>query len=219
MKLIVLHSTKYGESSLIVHAYSQTDGRAGYMIKGAFGKKNQHLSASIHPLNIIDYQISPNNKASLALLKEFSSVRTLSDLRFDLKKNSIAIFICELLYRSLRENIQDPILFNFLESAIITLNDHTGDYSNFHLWFCIRFASVLGFNLSEEFSDEYNPFNTQQLEIIKLLNHRNFDDCKHFEYNGSLRKDFLDSIIRYLEFHLNIKLKINSLPILHSIWQ
>ena len=53
--MIVLHTTRYGDSSLIVHGYTREEGRTSLMLRGAFrtsGKRRpSHPGAVLlHPL-------------------------------------------------------------------------------------------------------------------------------------------------------------------------
>lgn len=231
MRLIVLHSTKYSESSLILHAYTQEGGRESFFIRGAYGSKGKRGNASsIHPLSILDYEVLKSNKGSLKVIKEYTPAIKLEEIRCKLEKSSISMFICELLYRSLRESTPDKYLYGFLEESIITLNNIPKDCKNFHLWFIIRLCGIMGFSPTGDFILDFNPFNPKQIELIKYLNTSSYINLINPDridtsleatknLSGAQRKEFLESIIKYLEYHLGIKLNIFSLDILHSIFK
>ena len=105
--MIVLHTLKYGDTSLIVHGYTQEEGRVSFILRGAFrqakGKKgsSNHGTVLLHPLSIVNYVASRSPKGSMPYLKEFSPKYRLHSIREDFDKISIAMFISELLYRTL----------------------------------------------------------------------------------------------------------------------
>ena len=117
--MIVLHTTRYGDSSLIVHGYTREEGRTSLMLRGAFrtsGKRRpSHPGAVLlHPLSIVNYVASKSPKAGMAYLREFSPKYRLHSIREDFDKISIAMFISELLYRTLLHSERDEDLYDFL---------------------------------------------------------------------------------------------------------
>ena len=125
--MIVLHTLKYGDTSLIVHGYTQEEGRVSFILRGAFrqanGKKgsSNHGTVLLHPLSIVNYVASKSPKGSMSYLKEFSPKYRLHSIREDFSKISIAMFISELLYRTLLHSERDGELYDFLEDAVLRL--------------------------------------------------------------------------------------------------
>ena len=161
--MIVLHTTRYGDSSLIVHGYTREEGRTSLMLRGAFrtsGKRRpSHPGAVLlHPLSIVNYVASKSPKAGMAYLREFSPKYRLHSIREDFDKISIAMFISELLYRTLLHSERDEDLYDFLEDAVLRLEALGSSPANFHLWFLDRYAAYLGFPFESGFNLDYNPF-------------------------------------------------------------
>ena len=110
-------SLKYGDTSLIVHGYTQEEGRVSFILRGAFrqanGKKgsSNHGTVLLHPLSIVNYVASKSPKGSMSYLKEFSPKYRLHSIREDFSKISIAMFISELLYRTLLHSERDGELY------------------------------------------------------------------------------------------------------------
>ena len=156
--MIVLHTLKYGDTSLIVHGYTQEEGRVSFILRGAFrqanGKKgsSNHGTVLLHPLSIVNYVASKSPKGSMSYLKEFSPKYRLHSIREDFSKISIAMFISELLYRTLLHSERDGELYAFLEDAVLKLEAVEGSPANFHLWFLDRYTAFLGFPFERGFN-------------------------------------------------------------------
>lgn len=120
-RIIVLHLTKYGDSGLVVHAIDSEAGRCSYMLRGA-GRNKQVAIGPLHNLAILDIVSVANPRSSMAQLKEYEPAVHLASLRSDIDKNAIALFISELLYRTIVEQNYDPHLFDWLCEAIVRLN-------------------------------------------------------------------------------------------------
>jgi len=115
---IVLHTTKYGESSLVVHCYTEQVGRQTFMVKGVRKSRKQNRSNLFQPLFILDFEIYHKDSREIQLVKEVTRAFPLNSLPFDITKSTQAIFIAEVLYRVLKEEESNPILNNFLVSTI-----------------------------------------------------------------------------------------------------
>ena len=60
-ELIVLHTTKFGENSIVVHTLSREYGRRSFLVRGA-GKR---LMSLFLPLNILEADIVESTKSTL----------------------------------------------------------------------------------------------------------------------------------------------------------
>ena len=59
-------------------------------------------------------------------------------------KSTILIFLSEVLHHSIREEEKNELLFDFLESALIWLDNHD-EIANFHLILLLEVTKFLGF--------------------------------------------------------------------------
>ncbi len=213
--MIVLHTTKYSDTALIIHAYCREGGRESYIIR----RVSRHSSAALHPLNILDFTILNNTKGTIKQIKEFSTKYRLDSIRENIHKVAISIFIGELLYRTLLLSEKDIPLYNFIESAILSLNESTGNFSNFHIWFIINYAAKIGFSPDNGYENEFNPFTNREMEILGLFFNRDFTETADIALTGLERTTFLTSFIKYIEYHTSMKIDIKSINVLHKVLQ
>ncbi|MBQ7222307.1 MAG: DNA repair protein RecO [Bacteroidales bacterium] len=237
-QLIVLHLTKYSDSGMIVNAIDSSVGRCGFFIKG-LGKKKSAMLANFHSLSILEAVVQANPKSELHYLKEYSPIYSLSALRSDPVKSSIALFISELLYRSLYEISMDEHLFNWLCDAIRLLNDTEGSVANFHPWFLVGFCSKMGFHPQSNYSessplfqittenfipdDAYaktldDTFSAELSYVLHKFLTSPFEEAMKLQLSGSVRNAFSVKMIEYLSYHLGININVKSLAVLHDIF-
>ena len=91
--LIVLHTTKFGENSLVVHTLSRDYGRRSFLVKGV-GKK-QTMSLFL-PLNMLEADIVETNKSTLYTARNLVSRHPLLGIRNNMFKNSMTMFMSEV---------------------------------------------------------------------------------------------------------------------------
>ena len=218
-RIIVLHLTKYGESSLVVHTIDSACGRCSYMLRGA-GRSKHVTMGALHNLAILDIVSVANPKSSMAYLKEYEPAVQLISLRSNMDKNAIAMFISELLYRTIVEQNCDERLFNWLCSAITLLNAANDNIANFHLWFLAGFCTVMGFGPSREgLFDGCDLLQSDNLALLRQLTAYEFPEAMALPLTGARRRDFCEHMIRYISYHLGINLNIRSLDVLHELYR
>ena len=68
---IVLHATKYGETSVMLHCFTERSGRQSFVVKGARSKKkNKSLSMGMfQPLTQLELLSSTPKSTRLPILK------------------------------------------------------------------------------------------------------------------------------------------------------
>ncbi len=150
---IVLSLQPQSDKAHVLHAYTRAGGRVNYKVYG-LGRKN--AIGMYMPLSII--QITANYSPSKPpTIKEVCQRSGLSVQRSDsetvyqrsgLYKQTIRLFIAEVLYHVLRHPMVDEPMYDFIAHAVEQL-DQTDEPQNFHLLFLIDFASKLGFEMEK----------------------------------------------------------------------
>jgi len=231
-KAIVLKVIKFKDTSLIIKCYTEY-GLKTYIIKGILGaKKNKIKAAYFQPLTLLEVVANHNNKGALNTLKEVRLSYAYKTIYKDISKQSLLFFLAESLNFSLQEEEQNRPLFTFLTTALKYLDLHN-NVANFHLMFLLNLSKYLGFypykqnlnatffNLQEGvFQNSPSPtaINGQKLSLFKNLLGTEFDAMQKLKFNKQERRDLLDVLISYFELHLSGFRKLNSIPILQSVF-
>ena len=231
---IVLTSLKYGDTSLIVKAFTQTDGLKSYLLKGVLASKKGKLKAAyFQPLTQLELTANHKNKGTLETIREVKIVNHYKTLHTDIVKNSLVLFLAEMLSNSIQEEQQDASLYNYLEYSLKWL-DSNEKIANFHLLFLLNLTRFLGFYPEEsegastyfdlqegQFinSPSLNPLieNDNVIEFKKLLG-INFDALKGIKIAKGNRESLLKSVILYFELHLHGFRKPKSLAVLNAVF-
>ena len=233
-KAIVLSSLKYSDSSLIVKCYTEEDGVKSYLIRGVLNAKKGKLKVGyFQPLTQLQITASHNNKGNLNSLKEVQVSYPFKTIYKDIVKQSVVLFLSEVLSSAIQEEEENKSRFQYLENSFIWLDTHH-KIANFHLLFLLNLSRFLGFypDISE---DEKFGFNlvegnfsneTSQKNIIsgahfyqfKKLLGINFDGIENVSFSKQERQTVLKIIIRYFELHLDGFKKPKSLQVLETVF-
>ncbi len=141
---IALHATKFSETSSVVKIYTELFGLQSYLVKGVRKQKSKIKPGLFQPLTLLDLVVYHKEKSSLQNLKEANYSHPYQTIPFDIRKSSIALFLNELVYKTIHGEEPHPELFSFLYDTCLHL-DRVGDnFSLFHLVFSLQLTRYLG---------------------------------------------------------------------------
>lgn len=212
IRLIVLGTTKVGESSVVVHTLSEEYGRRGFIV--SVSKKNG--MALYLPLNVLEAEIVENRKTDLWRLRDVSSCHPLDGIRSNVAKNAMTLFMSEVLFRTLRDGANEEGLFQWCERSILTLDALESDFSNFHLRWLIELCSALGFRASAE---DIAPFAGERLRDILAMMTPVFSEALMVPLSGERRSEIASILLDYLSCHVETKINVRSLSVLGELFR
>ena len=210
-ELIVLHTTKFGENSVVVHTLSKEYGRRSFLVRGA-GKR---LMSLFLPLNILEADVQESTKSTLFTARNLTSRHPLLGIRSNVFKNSMTMFMSEVLYRALREGTSEQGLYEWCERSILLLDAVQTDFSNFHLRFLLELTVALGFSPE---SRDLQPFVGDHYPTVERFMQTSFAESMLIPLNGTVRNEIAEEILRYIEFHTESSLRVNSLKVLRDLF-
>lgn len=232
---IVLHQVKYSETALIVKIYTASAGLKSFMIHGARKKNAKIRPVYLQHLSLVEVVFNNRETNGLQHLKELSPAYSFTGIPFDIRKSSVAIFINELILKSVREEEPNPHLFDYLFHAIQLLDSTNEGTANFHLLFAVKLTRYLGFYPSGEYSMATPIFDlkegmfcslrSQPEQALDETSSRNLNVMLHCDFSniGSIsldkrrRQDLLAGIISYFRLHLSTFGDMNSLAVLTEV--
>ena len=210
--LIVLHTTKFGENSLVVHTLSREYGRRSFLVRGVGKKASMSLFL---PLNILEADIQESNKSDLFTARNIVSRHPLLGIRNNIFKNSMTMFLSEVLYRVVKDGAAEQGLFEWCEKNILLLDSIQTDFSNFHIRFLLELTVALGF--SPEAKD-LAPFVGEHYPVTERFMTLSFAESMLIPLNGTVRNEIAEEILRYKEFHSESAVNVNSLKVLRELF-
>ncbi|MDR0688504.1 MAG: DNA repair protein RecO [Prevotellaceae bacterium] len=234
---IVLHSIKYGESSVIAYVYTDLLGRQTYMLSGVRSAAQRRKSSLIQPLFLLNIEAYPERRrGAMCRVKEFCASVPLQSLPFDVHKSAVALFIGEVLYRLIREEERNEALFGFLHRHILLLDAMQRGVSGFHLYFLAQLARHLGFLPGNAHSPEdayfdmkngvFVPFaplhgafmDKPTSALLGALISARVDDLQRIRASREQRNSLMRSLLDYYCTHLGMANPIRSLAVLEEVF-
>ncbi|HXL56401.1 MAG TPA: DNA repair protein RecO, partial [Chitinophagaceae bacterium] len=219
-KGIILRTVKYGETSIITTVYTELFGMQSYIVKGV----RQSLKHGATKANyfqaaaILQMEVYHNELKNLQFIKEYQWSYLYENVLFNVVKNAVAMYIIELLQRSLKQPEANPELFYLIEDTLKQLDKGNETLTaNLSLYFTLHLSRKLGFQLQGEYSKQTpvldlkegyyvtdipsHPYyvtgelaqTTSQLNTIHFYN-----DLEKFHLNRHIRRELLEAYRQYL---------------------
>lgn len=238
-KGIVIRVVKYGETSLIVTIFTELFGIQSYIVNGVRtnSKKGPGKANLFQPAAILDLVVYHNELKNLQRIKEFKWAHVYQNLFFDVVKNSVALFMIELLQKTLKQPESNPELYSFLEDAFTHLDEADEQMvANFPLFFSLHLAGFYGFRFSDRYNDQYSILDLQEGEFVKdrpmhtwflddpysqitsqLLKVMQPHELKEVKLNFETRRILLQAYQTFYALHIQDFGTLKTLPVLQQI--
>jgi len=211
-EFIVLAVTKVGDKSLVLHTLSPDWGRRSFIT--SVSRKTP--PALFLPLSLLEGEVLENPKSELWRLREVSSGAPLNGIRNDIRKNSMTLFMSEVLYRTVHEGAYEDGLYEWCRKSILTLDALETDFSNYHLRFLLEFAAALGFSPSLE---DLAPFAGEHLGVLKQLLSCSEAESMLIPMNGAQRNAVASLLLDYIGHHTETQITVRSLQVLRELYK
>ncbi|RXF67638.1 DNA repair protein RecO [Arcticibacter tournemirensis] len=232
---IVLKTTDYSESSVIVQVFTEKFGMQSYLISGVKKSKGRIRMNMLQPLHLLDMIVYHKPSGNIQRISELRNDPVFESIPYDVVKSSLAIFLNEVLYRSIRQHSADERLFEFLSQSIEVLDHLTKGLANYHLWFLLQLTRYLGFYPQSRSSsgslyfDLKNGVFTKELPLHlhfiqgSLVNHFvnllscNTETLEQVKLSSLERKELLTKMLEYYHLHIDSLGEIRSHLVLEEV--
>lgn len=211
--IIILHTTKVGENSLVIHTLSREYGRRGFLVR-SLGKK---MPASFFlPMNVLEANINESSRSTLYTIRDLTPKHSLIGIRNNILKNAITMFISEVLYRVIKDGTNEQGLFDWCEKEILILDDMGAGFNNFHIRFLMELCIILGFSPD---SQGLAPFAGDRMETMDRFLKASFEEAMMIPLTGAVRNEIAEDLLRYIEFHSESSVNVKSLQVLRELFR
>ena len=145
-KAIVLGLRKHSDKMSMLSVYSQAEGRLSLQVYGAHGKRK--VRAAYQPLSIVEITYDINPTRTIPTLSTIDAVYLPEQIYGDIRRQTVALFVTELLTLTLTHPMHDSQMYDFLDDFVHELNG-TSTPENMHISFMVSLAEHLGIGVPE----------------------------------------------------------------------
>lgn len=232
---IVFHTIPYSDSRVIAKIYTEHAGVESFILSVSRSKRGKIKSNLLQPLTQLELVVDYRDKNSLQSVREVSCTEPYLHLQDDIIKTSIALFLAEVLYKSVKEEEPNKALYSFLSSALHILDLQEEGVANFHLCFLVQLTKYLGFYPQQNFSGEKSFFDLRDgvfcnsfpnhlhyldpndARLFESVLQLNFTNMHTLQISRETRRVMVRNILRYYELHLSNMREVISHTVLETV--
>jgi DNA repair protein RecO (recombination protein O) len=230
---------KYGETSIIVSIFTELFGVQSYIVNGVrtITKKGTGKANLFQPSAILDLVVYHNELKHLNRIREFKWGILFQHILSDVRKNTVALFMVELLTKCLKQPESNPDLFHFAEDVFMKLDESSGTImANLPLFFALHLPFHFGFRITDNYSEK-NPYldlqegsfvheqprhpyfleDKQAAVTSQLLKVMQPEDLEDIKLHHDFRRNLLFVYETYYALHISDFGTMKSLPVLREI--
>lgn len=213
---IVFRFTKYGETSIIVTIFTELFGLQSYILNGIRSKTAKNKIALFQPLTLLDLVVYHRAHANIERIKEVRCLYPYQSLTADAKKSTMAMFITELLNKTVKDESHTQEMYSFLSDSLMAIDTLDTGYENAHLILMIKLSRYLGFGaqyVNEILGGRITDDETEN--ILKVLLQANYDHT--VAMSNMQRRNLLELLLKYYAEHIENFGELKSVQVLREI--
>jgi DNA repair protein RecO (recombination protein O) len=233
---IVLHTLKHTDSGIIAYILTKEYGQLSFIVRGIHSKKGGTRAVYFQPMQILDIEMYYKEGRDLNSIKEVSLAYKMDVIPYNIYRSSTAMFISEIVYRSLTETEPNQAIYNYIRNSIVYLDSTTSEIPNFHIGFLVGYSKYLGISPTVEGEDQLPFFdiqngsfclspplhgyylNREHTRLLTLFLRTTVTECEKIPLSGKVRTALLQSLLNFYSFHLPGVQKIKSLDVLTQLF-
>lgn len=208
---IILSNVKYGDNKLILNTYARESGRM--TISVAIPKAPNRPSALPYCQPLFQNEIEYTAHGNIRRAHNITPAFTYKTIPYDTAKMTVAMFLAEILTKTLTYSEKNEDLYNFLATSLQLLDDPNYKGLNFHIKFLIQLTKYMGFDIGAK-----HKTTPQDSLIFNKILESDFISCENLQLTGNTRSNILQKTLDYYRFHFETLDNIRSLEVLQKIY-
>lgn len=232
---IVLKTTNYSETSVVVQVFTDKFGMQAYLINGVKKPKAKVKMNMLQSLHLLDMVVYHKANTNIQRVSEVRQTPVFKTIPYNIIKSSIVIFLNEVLYKSIRQQAADESLFDYIFNTIAWFDETEELNPNFHLSFLLKLTRFLGFYPNDKRRSDQIYFDLHEGEFVSRqpihLNFLELNDALRFislfntplekiieiKFSNEQRRFLLDKILVFYTLHTASFGEVQSHKILETL--
>ena len=233
---IVLKAVRYNDTSLIVGVFTSAYGYMPFLVKQQQGKTATRSSAFLQPLSMIEFQADIRQNGRMARPSDIHFYYKYTDVPYSPVKTTVMLFIAEFLSAVLRDERQNPSLYQYVETSLQWFDGANAPtaIANFHLVFLMHLSRFIGIYPNFESPSDYfdllsgtyqpvpplhhNYIKEEEASKLPLLFRMNYSTAHLFKFSAVQRRRIVEVLNTFYRIHIPSFPELKSLPVLHEVF-
>ena len=212
---IVLHTLRYSDAKVIATLFTESRGAVSFMVRIPRTRYSALQGVLLSPLSMLEVDMDYQENAQLQRMIDVRIDEPYQSLPYHPMKQTIALFLGEFLYYSLREESTNPALYDYLTKSLLWLDARQEGYANFPLTFLIRLSRFLG--IWPDTEEAQKMLSVEEQSFVPLMMRMDFATMHLFRFSRDQRARMLQVLNDYYRLHVPHFPELRSMAILREV--
>jgi len=217
---LYLNHTNYGDTSVIVKLYTLQYGTVSFIIKGL--KRKKGATALLQPFHYVELNSNFKPDRDLNFGNNIKLIRPSYSLTTDIRKSTVAIFLTDVMSKTLKESAPSEETYTVIE-LLIESYDKEEFMPLFHFYFLVQLIQLLGVlpdvgknnstdllhkekGLFEACAQPDNTyFNLETSLALKQIIGTKFAEIRELKWSKKTKNELLKNLVNYIEMQTEIR--------------
>ncbi|WP_363331101.1 DNA repair protein RecO [Cecembia sp.] len=220
---IVISYIRYKETSIIVRIFTRELGLKSYIVNGVRSSNAKVKMGFYQPLTFLDLVVYDKENANLQRISEVRLGKAYQRIPFDFQRSGIALFVAEVLAKSIYDGYHNEDLFDYLDLAIGQLDGDMALLSHYPVAFLWETSRYLGFapddamGFFEELKENFTKQMDWQPEMLYLQGLMETSFGFRGNVPSHIRRNLLDHMLLFYSKHLDQHSEWKSVKVLRQM--
>lgn len=235
LHLIALQTTRYNDRHSILSAYSREMGRISFLVPAGGGREANRRRAILMPFAPVECVAGITPGRDIFTMRDPRPIFPMHMAHSDPLRGIVAMFLCEVTSRVLRESQEDVAIFEYLMHTARALNTPQIQIANFPIAFLYRLGMMVGiepdvtgwqpgslldmaggvYRLSRPMHGKY--LEADESAFAAHLARMTWENMHAFRLTHAQRSRVIDLILEYFTLHYTDLSALKSLPVLRAL--
>lgn len=187
-----------------------------YIVNNVRSQTAKNKIALYQPLTLLDLVVYHREHAGIMRIKELKCLYPYRSLSTDVRKSTIAMFVNEIINKTVKDESHSVDVCDFLIRSLVTLDHQVKGVENFHLIFLLKLSRYLGFGAHSKNEVVGGRYATPEMEAaLEVLVKSEYEDA--LMISQALRRELLELLIRFYTDHIESLGEIKSVQVLREV--
>jgi len=231
-KAIVLQSIKYADKKTIIKLFTQQHGVITCLARVSNSHSSKIKASALMPMNLVDIEVIIKENKDMQVLTEINCSYIYTSIHTNYNKLSVFQFINEVLNKTVKEQITQTELFDFMQQSFIDFDKTQDSIANFPHYFLLQLLNYFGIDPINNFDQRNTYFNCREgkFTTVELPSPIGLNKASSLLFSSALstnllseklsnsqRSDLLESILAYYKIHIPGFNDVKCLDVLREI--
>jgi len=234
---ILLKKTPYADNKYMLKILTPEKGIGTFSLKVSSSSRNSSMRSILgQTLPLIHFVAYGKPDADISSVRQMNIDVSYINIPHDFIRQSVAMFVNEMVLQTLRMPNRDETMYGFLKNALLHLDSGSVHLANYPLWFSVALARYLGIGPLMPSCEEDIVFDlvsgsfmqssalpgvqlNPELSAMLLQFIIASDQIPDIVIDRKDRKALLSFMIDFFSFHSDFDPQIRSADILHAVFR